>query len=240
MKRIIILAVLLVLCLGVGGYSLYKIHTEQTEVSRAEELAAEYAPYSPSDYFNSGSTYSRIYEDFSPKLSELKAINADVVGWLYIPSTNIDYPVLQGSDNSYYLTHTPKGQYSPAGSVFVDERGFSDTNTIIYGHNMGRSSNIMFHDITNFADINWFNKVNTGYIITEDGITELNIFAYSLTKPQTEFYYDDVSLDYIKNNALNYRQPAQGTAMVTLSTCAYDYKDARAVLSCMANKAWEK
>lgn len=239
-KSIVVLVVLFIMCIGVGGYSLYRVHSERVETARAEEMAAEYVPYSPSPYFDGVNTYEEIYEAFMPRLAELKAINSDVIGWIYLPSTNIDYPLMQGEDNSYYLTHTVRGEYSPAGSVFVDARGISEGNTVIYGHNMGRSSDIMFHDITNFTDINWFEKVKNGYIITEEGITELNIFAYTLTKPQTEFYYDEVSLDYIKQNAQHYREPITGENTVTLSTCAYDYKDARAVLSCTATTVWAR
>ncbi len=228
------------ICIGVGVFGLYKIHSENSEVERAEELAAEYAPFSPSKYFESGNEFEDIYNRFMPQLEELQGINGDVVGWIYIPSTNIDYPLLCGSDNDWYLKHTPKGEYSAAGSVFVDAKGFDTNNTIIYAHNMGRRSDIMFHDITNFSDENWFEKVKYGYIITNDGVIRLGIFAYTLTKPQSEFYYDDVSFDFIKGNAMNYRTPEEDGRMVTLSTCAYDYKDARGVLSCIGKFVFEK
>ncbi len=238
-KSTIILTVLLTVCMCIGGFSLYKIHMEHTEIAGAEAQAAEYASYSPSTYFNNKNTYEDIYTAFMPELRKLKEINQDVAGWLYIPSTNIDYPVLQGRDNSYYLTHTVNGSYSPAGSVFVDARGFGGGNTVIYAHNMGRSSNIMFHDITNFYDINYFEKVKTGYFIDERGITELNIFAYSLTKPQTELYNDEVSLDFIKEQSINYREPSEGS-LFTLSTCAYDYENARGILNCMGNMVYSE
>jgi sortase B len=240
-KTIFFLIILFCFCLGIAGYALYKISNERAEVSEAERLSREYEQYSPAEYFTGGEDYSAIYDSFMPSLTALQEINPQVTGWIYIPATHIDYPLLQGEDNSYYLTHTPDGSYSVAGAIFTDKRSLDGNrqNTVIYGHNMGRSSNIMFHDITNFVDPSWFEKVQTGYIITEDGVTELSIFAYSLTKPQTEYYYDEVGVDFIKQNAINYREPKTEGSMYTLSTCAYDYKDARAVLSCMGELVWK-
>lgn len=238
-KYFTILITLLIICIGVGSFAVYKIIEEKREVLEAETLSSEFLQYSPAEYFENNYTYKEIYNVFLPKLEKMKNINSDVIGWLYIPLTNINYPVLLGEDNYYYLTHSLNNEYSAAGSVFVDKRGINDSNTIIYGHNMGKSSNVMFHDITNFYDVNYFEKVKAGYFIDKSGITELNIFAYSLTKPQTEFYNDEVSLDYIKNNSINYREPQEGN-LFTLSTCAYDYKDARGILSCMGNMVYSE
>lgn len=231
-KCFIFLITLLIICVSTGGYALYKICAENSEIAEAESLSAEFDKYSP--VIDQGNTYEKIFSDFIPKLTQMKSVNSDVIGWIYIPSTNINYPLLQGKDNEYYLTHSVNNKYSAAGSVFVDKRGLNENNNVIYAHNMGRSSNVMFHDITNFADNSYFNKISKGYIITAEGIIELSIFAYSLTKPQTEFYYDSVSVDFIKTNSINYREPSEGR-LFTLSTCAYDYNDARGVLSCMGN-----
>ena len=72
--------------------------------------------------------------DFAP----LQAINPDIVAWLRIPGV-LEYPVVRGEDNSYYLNHTVQKTYNIAGSIFLDyrnERDFSDSKNIIYGHNM--------------------------------------------------------------------------------------------------------
>lgn len=238
MKKIALLVVLLVICVAVGIFGLYKIYSEKTEVIQAESLAAEYAEYSPAEDFDDTKPYDDIFNNFSKRLKQLKKINDNIVGWIYIPYTNIDYPVVKGEDNSYYLTHTPDGSYSAAGSVFVDYRGFSEGNTIIYGHNMGRSSSIMFHDITNFSQNDFFNNVKCGYLIRDNDILRLDIFAYSLTKPLSGFYDDNVEFDFIKENSVNYREPEAKGTMYTLSTCAYDFKDARAVLSCIGERVY--
>ena len=147
--------------------------------------------------------------------------------------------MLQGKDNEYNLNHSVRGEYSAAGSIFIDKRGLDFPNVIIYGHNMGRSSNVMFHDITNFNNIDYFNSITKGYIIYENAVTELNIFAYSLSKSGTDFYKENVSLDFIKNNSINYREPLVEGKLYTLSTCAYDYKDARGILSCIGEEVYE-
>ncbi len=238
MKKIALMIVLLIICIAIGTFGVYKIYSEKSEVQQAEGLAAAYTDYSPAVSFDNTKTYEEIFYDFSAKLKRLKKINNHIVGWIYIPLTNIDYPVVKGEDNSYYLTHTPDGSYSAAGSIFVDARGFNEDNTIIYGHNMGSSSNIMFHDITNFSQSEFFNNVQWGYFITDNVIVRLNIFAYSLTKPLSGFYSDNVALDFIKENSVNYREPAVQGTMYTLSTCAYDFDDARAVLSCIGEKVY--
>jgi sortase B len=67
----------------------------------------------------------------------LRELNSDIVGWIRIPDTDIDYPILQGSDNDYYLSRNYLGEFAVAGSIFLDYRNdFGDDFLIIYGHSM--------------------------------------------------------------------------------------------------------
>lgn len=78
---------------------------------------------------------------FDIDLAALRAVNPDVVGWISIPGTKIDYPFLQGEDNQHYLNHTWDGARNGVGSVFLEcqvSPDFSDFNTIIYGHNVSK------------------------------------------------------------------------------------------------------
>ena len=73
----------------------------------------------------------------------LKAQNPDVVAWIQIPALDISYPVVQGKDNSYYLHHMFDGKENKNGSIFIDYHNqpeFTDSNTIVYGHNMKNGS----------------------------------------------------------------------------------------------------
>ena len=75
----------------------------------------------------------------SVNFESLKGISADAEGWIYFPDMDISYPIVYGRDNAYYLTHMIDGSSNKAGTLFTDQnnsRGFLDTNTIIYGHNM--------------------------------------------------------------------------------------------------------
>lgn len=79
-------------------------------------------------------------------LEELQKENSDIIGWLEIPDTNISYPVLQGEDNNFYVTHNYKKEYSINGSLFLDKDydwSLPSTNLLIRGHN-NRGTNEMF------------------------------------------------------------------------------------------------
>lgn len=83
----------------------------------------------------------------------LLAVNPDIQGWLYCADTPIDYPVLYSEDNDTYLRRDYEGNYSNAGSIFIEalnQPGFADSNTIIYGHNMQDGS--MFAVLKDWAD----------------------------------------------------------------------------------------
>lgn len=89
----------------------------------------------------------------------LCAINSDVVGWITIEGTNIDYPVVQGEDNTYYLRKTITGEFNIAGSIFVDylvENPFYSENTLIHGHN--QKNNAMFHYLSYYVDKDYFDS----------------------------------------------------------------------------------
>ena len=95
----------------------------------------------------------------------LKTQNGDICAWIYIPGTDVDYPVLQGSDNAYYLNHDAYGEYSPDGSIFVDAGNnldFEDFDTIIYGHNM--STGTMFKTLHNYEDDSFWESNRNVYI----------------------------------------------------------------------------
>jgi len=169
------------------------------------------------------------------------SVNNDVVGWLYIPDTRIDYPVVAADDNEYYLRRDIYHHQSNAGSIFMDYRckcGLSKFNTIIYGHSMKNKS--MFGDLKLFGDPDFFNMHTRGALFTVDGAYMLDIFAYMVVGADDKLIYDpsaetDVFLEYVRRFARQYREPVPGN-IVTLSTCAYEYDGARTVVLAALNR----
>lgn len=112
-------------------------------------------------------------EAFTVDFEALQQINPDIVAWLRIPGV-LDYPVVQGTDNSYYLHHTFRKEYNIAGSIFLDARNtadFSDSKNIIYGHNMRDGS--MFHVLRKFQDLDFYQANREIWLYLSDGGVEV-------------------------------------------------------------------
>lgn len=98
---------------------------------------------------------------------QLCQVNPDIIGWIYCEDTVINYPVLKGNDNDYYLHHTYDGTYSASGSIFVDAENaddFADSNTIIYGHHMKNGS--MFASLSKWADQDYYEAHPVMWLLT--------------------------------------------------------------------------
>ncbi|MDR3277839.1 MAG: class B sortase [Oscillospiraceae bacterium] len=172
----------------------------------------------------------------------LSEINSEVTAWLRCGGTNIDYPVAQGADNSYYLTHLFNRNQNKAGTLFIDSRnkpGFTDANTIIYGHNMRNHS--MFWTLTRYKSQAFFNSHPTMKLITPDGNYVLELFAGYVANPQQEDAWqirfasaaDFESWLETARARSSFTSGVSVTAadrVVTLSTCSYEFSDARYIL----------
>lgn len=178
--------------------------------------------------------------------NKLKKINSDVIGWLYCPDTVIDYAVVQGSDNSKYLYTGVDGKWAGGGTLFVDcvnENPFKEPNTIIYGHHMKDGSK--FHDLDLWQDENYLKKHPTFYLYTPNQNYELtvvgcqNIEATNTTVygiPYTNENETEDFIELVKNGSVVKTAETESmnssNCYVTLSTCAYTFKDARTILVC--------
>ena len=163
-------------------------------------------------------------------LNSLRAVNPDVLGWIVIPDTSLSYPLLQGTDNGYYLNHSWQGNYDPAGAVFVEYRDaadFSSFNTRIYGHRMGRDS--MFNCLQNYGSEEYLTDHPKVYIVTAEGVRVYRIFAacevtvnapvYWLTDSRTEYRQDVIDFCMVNSVVKTGIFPAVSGRMLTLSTC---------------------
>lgn len=120
----------------------------------------------------------------------LWTVNPDIIAWITIPGTNIDYPVLQHpSDDSYYLTHNLDGSYGYPGCIYIESLNaadFSDPNTLIYGHNL--KSKTMFTELHKFENKDFFEENNEVILYLPDKTMHYRIFAAHV--------YDDRHLLY--------------------------------------------
>lgn len=170
----------------------------------------------------------------------LRAINGDVAAWLRCPGTNIDYPVVQGADNSRYLRRLITGEYNRSGTLFIDSRNraFADRNTVIYGHNMRDQS--MFWTLLRYQKQAFYDGRPTMRISVPEGEYTVELFAGYIASPddgawKREFADDaefEVWLGLARSRSMfdSGVQVGAGDRVVTLSTCAYNFPGAKYVV----------
>ena len=195
------------------------------------------------DYKESKNTYEKIQEvknNINNFSEELIKINEDYKMWIEIPNTNIDYPVVQGKDNDFYLNHGFNKKKSSSGAIFMDYKNNidKDKNIIIYGHNMKNKS--MFQNLMKFKDEEFW-KENKKIILTIDGKRyEYEIFSSYISNSEDinlkiNFKNDDEYLKYIgdiKKKSIFYRDVdiKSDDRIITLSTCSYEKDDSRMII----------
>ena len=224
-KAIIVLILIIAICIcAYSGYLIYQSLSEYKEID---------------DTYNEV-TDMVVGDDFTIDWDKLLAINGDVIAWLRIPDTAISYPVVQYSDNSYYLTHNIYKNYSKGGVPFVSytiTNPFEDYNTIIYGHNLNNGS--IFSDLKKYKDSEFAKEHNVVYVYLPDGTTKTyQVFAfYTININSNNIPYNtniDNLSDYYSEieeyNTLNIVEPDTSASIITLSTCTNTNKNCRYIL----------
>lgn len=164
-------------------------------------------------------------------LAALREVNEDVVGWILIPGTDVNYPVMQGDDNDHYLEYTWDGKHYAVGSIFLEcmnSPGLTDFNTIVYGHNMQNGS--MFACLRKYAGQDYWTEHPYVYLASDAGVYRYEVFSayeakvgsgtYSLNiqKEETKQAYLDMALN---NSEIDTGiTPAVTDRVLTLSTCS--------------------
>lgn len=177
--------------------------------------------------------YNKLFTRMRSRILALREKNPDIYGWIIVPGTeNIDYPVLQGNDNSYYLNHEYTYGLLPAGSIFADYRCDKDVNgnfnTVIYGHNM--QNGMMFSEIIKFMDEDFFNNNKYIYLYTDKGIYTYLIFSafktdYRYKYIETGFPTGEDFAAFAEEMRQNSKFVREGVSfdtnsrIITLSTC---------------------
>ena len=132
-------------------------------------------------------------------LPALQQVNSDVIGWIAIPGTEISYPLVQGADNDYYLTHTWNQNSSAVGAIFMDCRcsaDFSGFNTIVYGHRMNNGS--MFAALKHYKKQDFLQAHPQVYVTNASGTHAYSIYAAYEAALDGTAYYSAFSDETIK------------------------------------------
>ena len=162
----------------------------------------------------------------------------DALGWLYIPDTVISYPILQSDDNEYYLSHAYDGSYLKAGSVFLDYRcegRFRNPINIVYAHNMKNGS--MFAQITRFKDDSFFESHKYGWLATPETVYRIDFFSLAVADWHDSLYEGDTPISewipHICDKSAVSREMtySDNDRFISLSTCSYEFENARNILT---------
>ena len=168
-------------------------------------------------------------------------ITEDMVAWVTIDDTNIDYPVMQGEDNSAYLNKNPYGEYSLSGSIFLDSRNkkdFSDDYSILYGHHMEYGN--MFGALDEFLSVNYLTSHSHGTLILgRDGrkSCELGVFACMKVNVFENHVLDPVPYDTImelidRDSVSLNTSIRKSNRILALSTCTEPVSSNRLLVFC--------
>ena len=183
------------------------------------------------------------------KVKKLQKENDDIVGWLEIEDTNINYPVLQGDDNEFYLNRNYKKEKSEKGSIFLDAKynwNIPSNNLLIYGHNI--INGLMFQDLLKYESQDFYKKHPNIKFTTEKDDKEYEIISvfksrvYYKAEKNVFRYYDFINakkeedyMEFVKNAKKASIYDTETTAkygdeLITLVTCSYHIEDGRFVV----------
>lgn len=207
--------------------------------SSMETIASDKETYS-SNEVNLFRKYGK-YDINNVQFSELRQINEDVVAWIMVDGTNVNYPVVQAEDNDYYLGHDIVKNMKASGWIFMDYRNSSnllDQNTIFYGHNLLNKT--AFGSLSNIFTDKWFDKSNHYIIVkTEEGRYVYQIFSCYYIEPEVYYlqnvfydmkYYQEFLDKLISRSQYDFKvEVTNKDKIITLSTCTDDNRGRKVV-----------
>lgn len=236
---VLLLAVLVFSSVKIISYMMEKKQSERNQQDLIDQVVT---PGPDNDDTDNPGT-----EDKTPAGSEpdyitvdfktLQAKYPDVVGWLYCANTGLNYPIVQTAEEGgeYYLYRDIDGSSNKNGTVFLDwqcSSNFTSQNNLVYGHNM--KTGRMFAPIVKYRDQSFYDAHPYMYLYTPNQLYKVNLFAGMVTPHDSAVYSYSLSSDYIKECIANSTFKSNvGTPtgnILTLSTCAYDFDNARYVV----------
>lgn len=255
MKRICLI-VAIILLLGVFAFSAWQLMDILLEYRRGQQTYTEMEqfvsipettePTQPKET-QPAATQAQVQpeeEEIIPwpqvDFAALQQVNPDVVGWIYIPETNVNYPIVQGEDNDQYLYRLLTGEYNSSGSIFMDagvKRDFGGQNTPIYGHNMKNGT--MFAGITGYKSQEFYDAHPSAYLVTPEKNYLIHLFSGYVVSVRGDAW-DVVFEEEVFPRWLEEIQrksyfaadvtPNSQDRIVTLSTCTYETDNSRFVV----------
>lgn len=218
---------------GASAYTALEQNVVKVQTAQMEETETA-VPETPEITWN----VPAIEVDFE----SLKEVNPQTVAWIRSDDGTINYPVVQGEDNEHYLHHLIDGTPNRNGSIFLDCRNapdFSDRNTFIHGHNM--QDGTMFAGLTRYSEPDFYEQHPFLQLVTPAGNWCLEVFAAGVVTNDSPVYLMTYGVEgfsaYLENvRAISaIKTPVEvdtSDRLVTLSTCAYEFEDAKFVVVC--------
>lgn len=247
----ILLIIVGVICIGVSVWGIMGIYNEyKVAVDKYDDLNSEFVDvYTPPTEEQNPGTENENTETVSPEVPWYQMISVDldglhkkyphIVGWIFFENETISYPVLHSDDNNRYLRTTYDGKKATAGSIFIEathSRDFTDTHTIVYGHNMRNLS--MFGKLKYYkTEENYYDTHQYFQIFSGNEILRYQIFAYQEVSVDSFVYQEKftsarvLANKLIANSMINTGiEMKDNDKIITLSTCTVE-EDYRFVVS---------
>ena len=244
---------LFIICIALGlamilpGYLIFDYYLDRLKAESAYDELSEFAMSDEAEATEPASnstaddtteatecteTNVPVFVDFE----KLTAEYPDTVGWLYCEGTPVNYPVVQSKDNLRFLRRLADCRYNAAGSLFADYRCkevAASGNYIIYGHNMKNGS--MFGTLVRYRSQNYYDEHPTLYYLTPKRTFRIELIAGFVTSSAGEVYDTQLSAEQVRQlcaqSGFKSRvTPQDGDVFITLSTCSYEYENARYVV----------
>ena len=226
MKRTI-RVILIIFAIGIMAFSGYRLWSIYSEYAAGDKLYDDYA-----DRFILQAVTEVEDEDsaFTVDFDALLAENEDIVGWIYSEGTPINYPIVQSSNNDYYLRRLLDGTYNIAGSIFMDYRNspdYTDLHTIIYGHNL--KDGTMFGSLKEYRSQEYYDSHPIIHLYTPQGDYSIeliagyqtdvysNIYSFPESTEELDLLYEEITMLSTFKSDISFQE---GDRLLTLSTCS--------------------
>lgn len=238
----IFLTVMEVVCICIAAFAGWKIwstfHGYKKNNETYEDLSDEVV--NTPEPTASASADTGLHIDWA----SLQAVNSDTAAWIYQKGTPINYPVVYGTDNSYYLNHDINGNISNLGTAFVDagnQKDFADRNTTIYAHNV-LYTNLMFSTLDNYRNQSYYDEHPELDLYTPDTHYKLYPVAGKATTGSDPYVqltfadeaeYQSYVQSFVDVSTFQSKETVgEGDKTVLLSTCSFKQNNGRYALLC--------